>query len=132
MQKTGLSLHLAGLVFLLAVQGAHAANNCSAEQAQQGNTLFDTDCSVCHSAKKGVEGMMGPNLFGVVGRTSGTLQGFSYSKAMKDRALPWNNDSIQAFIAQPQADVPGTYMPYMGMDSAEGRAAVACYLSLQK
>jgi cytochrome c len=132
MQKTGISQSLAGLVLLLAAHGAQAAMNCSAEQIQQGNTLFDTDCTVCHSVQKGVVGMMGPNLFGVVGRAAGSLEGFSYSQAMKDRAKPWGSESIQAFIAQPQAYVPGTYMPYMGMDSAEGRAAVACYLSQQK
>lgn len=132
MQKTGVSLSLAGLVLLLAAQGAQAAINCSAEQTQQGNTLFDTDCTVCHSVQKGVVGMMGPNLFGVVGRAAGSLEGFSYSKAMKDRAKPWDSDSIQAFITQPQSYVPGTYMPFMGMDSAEGRAEVACYLSQQK
>lgn len=132
MQNNQLRLGLAGLVLVLAAQGAQAAISCSADETQQGHKLFDTDCSVCHSVQKGTVGMMGPDLFGVVGRQSGSLEGFNYSKAMQDRAKPWDTDSIQTFITQPQAFVPGTYMPYMGMDDKAGRKAVACYLSEQK
>ncbi|MFI8481455.1 c-type cytochrome [Pseudomonas sp. NPDC078700] len=131
MQIIQFRLSLAGLFLVLATQGAQAAISCSATETQQGHKLFDTDCSVCHSVQKDAVGMMGPDLFGVVGRQSGSLQGFSYSKAMRDRAKPWDTDSIQTFITQPQALVPGTYMPYMGMDDKAGRKAVACYLSEQ-
>ncbi|MNV87862.1 Cytochrome c2 [compost metagenome] len=74
---------------------------------------------------------MGPSLHGVVGRPSGSLAGFSFSQAMKTKAVNWQAETIEQFISQPQAFVPGTYMPYMGLASAPDRQAVGCYLSKQ-
>jgi cytochrome c len=117
------------LLALLQVSQVQAAA-CVPASVQKGSQLFAQECSVCHTVQKDVTGMMGVNLHGVAGRTSGTLPGFSYSQAMKDKAVPWKTENLQAFITQPQAFVPGTYMPYMGMAAADS-AAVACYLSQQ-
>ena len=75
--------------------------------------------------------VMGPNLFGVYGRKSGSLPGFSYSQAMRDKDVSWQAENITQLITQPQAYVPGTYMPYMGLASADDRQAVACFLKEQ-
>lgn len=120
------------LLALAATQGAVAmADTCPAAEAEQGRNVFARDCSVCHSAQKDGPGMMGPNLHGVVGRMSGSLAGFSYSEAMKTRGAAWSRDSIDAFITQPQAAVPGTYMPFAGLADAAERRAVTCWLSQQ-
>lgn len=76
--------------------------------------------------------MMGPNLYSLFGRTSGSLPGFSYSQAMKAKAVEWQMESLDQFIASPQAFVAGTYMPYMGLASAEDRHALGCFLSAQE
>ena len=127
-RNTGL---LFGLLTLLAAQSALAAD-CAPAQVQKGEALFGNDCSVCHSAKQGGPTMMGPNLHGLYGRKSGSLAGFSYSQAMKAKAVDWQLDSLEQFIAQPQAFVGGTYMPYAGMASADDRRAVGCFLGAQK
>ncbi|WP_370601567.1 cytochrome c family protein [Pseudomonas nitroreducens] len=120
------------LLALAATQVAVAmADTCPAAEAEQGQGVFARDCSVCHSAQKDGPGMMGPNLHGVVGRMSGSLAGFSYSEAMKTRGAAWSRDSIDAFITQPQAAVPGTYMPFAGLADAAERRAVTCWLSQQ-
>jgi cytochrome c len=119
--------------------GVLALGFCSAALAAEcgpdthhGAQVFANECSVCHSASKGVTGMMGPNLNGVFGRKAGSLPGFSYSKAMHDKDVNWQADTINQFITQPQAFVPGTYMPYMGLASADDRQAVACFLKEQQ
>ncbi|MCO6056991.1 c-type cytochrome [Pseudomonas sp. MOB-449] len=122
---------LFGVLSLLMAQSALAAD-CAPAQVQKGEALFGSDCSVCHSAKQGGPAMMGPNLHGLYGRQSGSLAGFSYSQAMKTKAVEWKLDSLEQFIAQPQGFVAGTYMPYAGMASADDRRAVGCFLGAQK
>ncbi|MDH4567502.1 c-type cytochrome [Pseudomonas sp. BN414] len=122
---------LFGVLSLLMAQSALAAD-CAPDQVQKGEALFGSDCSVCHSAKQGGPAMMGPNLHGLYGRKSGSLAGFSYSQAMKTKAVEWKLDSLEQFIAQPQSFVAGTYMPYAGMADVAGRRAVGCFLGAQK
>ncbi|MNC83963.1 Cytochrome c2 precursor [compost metagenome] len=48
---------------------------------------------------------------------------------MKTRQAAWTAHTIGAFIAQPQAEVPGTYMPYAGLRDAGERQSVTCFLA---
>ncbi len=64
-------------------------------------------------------------------RKSGSLEGFSYSQAMRNKNIDWQAENIAQLITQPQAYVPGTYMPYMGLASADDRQAVVCFLKEQ-
>ncbi|MCY1290748.1 hypothetical protein D9M68_382740 [compost metagenome] len=130
MYNKNLRLSFAGLSVLLLSQALQAAPACAPAAVEKGSAAFAADCAVCHAVKD-VPGMMGPHLDGLVGRTSGSLPGFSYSQAMKTKSQVWDAQSIAAFIAEPQAVVPGTYMPYAGMADAASRDAVACFLSQQ-
>jgi len=96
-------------------------------QAAAGRAAFAT-CAVCHSAEKG-RIVVGPPLFGVVGRKAGTVPGFSYSKAMAASGITWDATSIDAFITSPQAKVPGTRMPFAGLKDPIKRAAIVAYLT---
>jgi len=107
------------------------AAECTPDQGH-GAQVFANECGVCHSVSKGMAGMMGPNLAGVVGRKSGSLEGFNYSQAMRNKDINWQAENIAQLIAQPQAFVPGTYMPYMGLASADDRQAVVCFLKEQQ
>jgi cytochrome c len=126
---TSLRLPLIGLLSLALAQAALAAE-CSSDQ-RHGAEVFANECGVCHSVSKGMAGMMGPNLSGVLGRKSGSLEGFNYSQAMRSKDINWQAENITQFITQPQAFVPGTYMPYMGLASADDRQAVVCFLKEQ-
>lgn len=106
--------------------------DCGQAGVERGANAFAAECSVCHAASKGAAPGMGPNLAGVIGRNAGSQPGFAYSQAMKSRARAWEQDGLQAFIAQPQAEVPGTYMPYAGMADADQRQAIACFLAQQR
>ncbi|NUT78135.1 c-type cytochrome [Pseudomonas sp. C1C7] len=126
---TALRFSLFGLLSFTLAQAAVAAD-CAPVQAR-GEQVFANECGVCHSVSKGAVGMMGPNLSGVVGRKSGSLEGFNYSQAMRSKNIDWQAENIDQLITQPQAFVPGTYMPYMGLASADDRQAVVCYLKEQ-
>lgn len=95
----------------------------------KGKAVFG-QCAMCHSATAGKNGV-GPSLFGVVGRTAGTVPGFSYSAAMK-AAGPWTAEKLDAYVTAPQKIVPGTAMPYAGLKDATKRADLIAYLKTLK
>lgn len=86
-------------------------------------------CAACHSLGTDA-GSAGPGLRGVFGRRAGTVEGFVYSDAMRAAGrdgLIWDEPTLDRYLADPEAVVPGTTMPYQGGTAAE-RAAVIAWL----
>jgi len=113
------------LAFALAGQ-ARAAGD-----AANGGTLFKQKCGLCHSAQAG-QNRVGPSLFGVVGRKAGSVPSYSYSDAMKDSGLTWDDATLDSYLAGPRAKVPGTKMTFAGFPNASDRADVIAYLNTLK
>lgn len=88
-------------------------------------------CKACHSVEKGVN-KIGPSLWGVVGRKSGSIPGFRYSPANKAGHIVWTPDVLFTYLANPKKMVPGTYMTYAGMADPQKRANVIAYLGTLK
>ena len=86
-------------------------------------------CAACHAPDKNG---LGPRLAGVVGRTSGSVDGFRYSRAMKNAKIVWDATTLDAYLAEPQKVVPGNLMPFSGIADAQKRADVIAYLSSLK
>lgn len=98
--------------------------------AAAGKIVFNK-CAICHTvdpAKKGI----GPTLFGVVGRKSASVEGFSYSEAMKNANKTWDAATLDQYLTNPKAMVPGTKMVFPGLPKPEDRANVIAYLSTLK
>ena len=85
-------------------------------------------CGICHKVEAGAAPAIGPNLWGVGGRVSGTLAGYTYSPAMKAAKIKWSKPEIMDYLENPQAKVPGTKMAYAGEKDPAKRGAVADYL----
>lgn len=85
-------------------------------------------CSVCHKTEAGAPNGLGPNLWGVGGRVSGSVPGFAYSPALKAAKIKWNKADLVAFITAPQKRVPGNRMPYAGQKDPAASGAIADYL----
>src|SRR5665213_1338845 len=77
--------------------------------AADGAALFQTNCAVCHSVDAGTN-KLGPSLFGIVGRKSATVDSFTYSPAMTKVGLTWDAPTLDKYLTNPQAMVPGTKM----------------------
>jgi len=108
------------IVFLMVVTlspGIASANN--------GKTLFDTQCTGCHQLGHNA---YGPDLCGLTGRRAGTAVGYSYTQAMKDAGIVWNRESLQRFLRSPQTVVPGTRMGIIGFEDKNHRESIASYL----
>lgn len=84
-------------------------------------------CKACHSVEPGDNGI-GPSLAGIFGRKAGTVAGFTYSDAMKDSGLTWNQANLNRFLADPRGTVPDNNMPFAGVKDAAQRQAIVAYL----
>jgi cytochrome c len=106
--------------------------SAQAADATAGEAVFKRVCSVCHNPT--VEGprKLGPTLLGVVGRKSGSIEGFRYSKANSDSGIVWTPDKLDAYIKNPREVVPGTTMAYAGLRNDEERANLIAYLATLK
>ncbi|MHB8529482.1 MAG: c-type cytochrome [Caulobacteraceae bacterium] len=87
-------------------------------------------CKSCHTAVQGGGNMTGPNLFGVFGRKAATVAGFSYSDALKASGITWDAATIDKWITNPKAMVPGTKMTYIGMADPKDRTDLVAYLKV--
>lgn len=95
----------------------------------RGQTVF-VQCRACHSVDAGKNGI-GPSLHGVVGRTSGTVEGYAYSPANKAGHLTWTPEQLFTYLEAPARTVPGTKMGFM-LPDAQKRADVIAYLETLK
>jgi cytochrome c len=85
-------------------------------------------CKSCHTVARGAGAAYGPNLWGVFGRRSGTAPGYVYSKDLTRLGVTWTPETLDAWIANPRAIVPGTKMAYAGLEDPRDRIDVVAYL----
>jgi len=86
-------------------------------------------CAACHKIGKDEASTVGPNLYGVVGRAAGSVDGFDYSDAIKASDITWNEAELDAFIANPAAKIAGTYMSAGAVRDDEKRKTIIAYLA---
>ncbi|MEM1104332.1 MAG: cytochrome c family protein [Pseudomonadota bacterium] len=86
-------------------------------------------CVSCHSFEKGGANGTGPNLWGAIGRTPGSKEGYTrYSGAIQAIGEPWSYEMLNGFLENPTDYLPGTNMRYQGLKKPEDRAKLLAYL----
>jgi cytochrome c len=85
------------------------------------------ECAACHRLDTGTN-EVGPSLHGVFSRKAGELADFRYSPAMKRSGVTWSAETLDKYIADPQAFIPANRMPYAGISNASDRADLIAYL----
>jgi cytochrome c oxidase assembly protein Cox11 len=92
--------------------------------AQRGEIIFAQNCAGCHTP---TANKVGPRLGGIYGRAAGSVAGYPYSAALRSAHVTWEQATLERWLANPQAMLPGALMP-MHLDNVAERADVIAYL----
>ena len=125
------SVRVFALAALLTAPAAYASD--ATGDAVKGKELFEASgCPACHGVTKEDNAKVGPNLVGVVGRKAGTTPSLlGPSENMKKYGVTWSAETLDEWLANPSAKVPGTAMAGILTDPQQ-RADVIAYLSTLK
>lgn len=102
-------------------------NSATHADAALGKLVFEKRCIGCHTLEQNREG---PRLAGVYGRVSGTVPQFTYSAALKKAHITWNDESLDRWLADPDAYVPGNDMEFGVRKPDERRNLIAFFKHL--
>ena len=114
------------LIFSLTPFGAPAL----AEDVAKGERVFKR-CKACHYADK-EKNKTGPYLVDVIGRKAGSIDGYKYSKAMRESQLVWDEATLTAYLKAPKKFLKGTKMAFVGLKKETDIKNVIAYLKTPK
>ena len=120
--------------FAIAISGTlllAMPNSALAGDPVAGKAVFQSSCSLCHSVQPG-QNKIGPTLFGVVGRKTGAVAGYSYSPANAAANMTWDDATLNKYLESPRTVIPGTKMTYAGVKDPAKRADLISYLDTLK
>ena len=95
---------------------------------EHGKKVFKK-CAACHSVVKGGGNKIGPKLYNVVGRKSGAVSEYKYSKALISYNKEWSFAELNGFLLKPSTWIKGNKMGFGGLKKEKDRASVIMYLN---
>jgi cytochrome c len=98
----------------------------TAANVDAGRDVFKK-CAACHSANKGGENRVGPNMWGIIGRKPGQHPGFAYSEALKSQGGDWTFGRFAAYIWDPKGFIPGNKMAFAGIQDKQDLVDLIAY-----
>jgi cytochrome c len=116
--------HTLGCLIAATLVLAGSGPTLAAGDPAEGEALY-ARCQGCHSIERN---RIGPMHRGLFGRAAGSVDGFNYSKAMKESGIVWDEATLDDFLAHPRETVPGTRMTYAGIADAQERADLIAWL----
>jgi cytochrome c len=119
-------MHWMFTLVLLLVLGA--ADSVRAESDVQSGAKLFGQCAACHALEPG-RNLTGPSLANLYGRKAGSVSNFlRYSDPLKRSGVIWNEKSLDAWLKDPDAFIPGNEMPFPGIKDDRMRRDLIAYL----
>ena len=109
-----------------------AAVTAVAGDLDKGKKTFRRKCMTCHTYIRNGRNLTGPNLWGIVGRNKGKVEGFRYSKPLAVMGGTWTDEELLSFIASPRKFVTDTKMAFAGLKKEKDRQNVLTFLKTLK
>ncbi len=91
-----------------------AVSSAAAQDVSAGERSFNK-CRACHQIGETARNGVGPELNGLFGRHTGSVEGYAYSAANKAANLTWDEKTFAEYIRDPKAKIPGTKMVFVGI-----------------
>jgi cytochrome c len=121
-------------VLSLAILVAAAAGLTPAAADDAGQKVFNR-CRACHAIGPGAHNKVGPHLNGIIGRKAGSVAGFNYSDALKQKAaagLVWTEANLQQYLDSPDTFIPNGVMAFAGVKNEGELKDLIAFLKTQK
>jgi cytochrome c len=96
--------------------------------ADHGKKVFNK-CKACHSISQDGGNKIGPALYSIVGRATGSISDYKYSKALASYGKEWTFEELNGFLIKPAAWIKGNKMGFAGIKNKKDRASVILYLN---
>jgi cytochrome c len=103
-----------------------SAGAARAQDVDAGKKVFN-QCRACHVLDK-TTNRVGPHLGGVIGRKAGSVEGFSYSDAMKNSGITWDEESLAKYLKDPKGFIAGNKMAFAGLKKDDDLKNLIAYL----
>jgi cytochrome c len=94
---------------------------------EQGEKLYKK-CGTCHNYKKNSTSKIGPNLWDIINRPKGKVEGFAYSNSLIKFGGKWTYEELAKFLYKPKNYINGTKMNFAGLKNVNDRANLISWL----
>ncbi len=104
-----------------------AVSSAAAQDVSAGERSFNK-CRACHQIGETARNGVGPELNGLFGRHTGSVEGYAYSAANNAANLTWDEKTFAEYIRDPKAKIPGTKMVFVGIKNDKEIADLTAFL----
>ena len=120
-------LMVTGIIIVIVIFSiAIAIDIANAADPVNGKKVFKK-CVTCHSLQEG-KNKIGPSLYNLLDRKIGSVEGYKYSKAMKNSSVVWDEESLDKFLTKPRKFIPKTKMSFRGIKNKSLRDDLISFL----
>jgi cytochrome c len=98
-----------------------------AQSAEAGERVY-AQCRACHQIGENAKNLVGPQLNGMFGRKSGTIEGYNYTDANKNSNITWDEATFREYIVDPKGKIPGTKMAFAGIKNPQQVTDLIAYI----
>ena len=105
-------------------------------QARKGKKVAVRQCVACHDITQEATPKVGPPLWGMYGKKAGSAEGYTYSETHLQKTeadgIVWDEATLDTYLMNPQAMIPGNKMVYPGLESEKQRKNLIEYMKTLK